>query len=175
MSKVGELNAGRLRVVFQRVGDRIGHSLWFGAGDDARLILASLEGTGETPWPASPPLQQLNFEERDASARVALLIGMAGSSHWSLSCEADPHTDVLKFDVAVRVKQTPHQLGSIYRFASDHEGSAGRRLFDECCEVRAVGHDTHVAMESDLVLAPTATPQAIPATIQWRYSFATIG
>ncbi len=106
---------GRLRIEFSRQADRFGHVILLVEGDAARPILSSVEGSGRDLWPLSPVLQQIHVEDRSdslgrASRRdsaterhVALLVGMAGRSHWSLSVEPVIATAALVFDVACRV------------------------------------------------------------------------
>ena len=54
----------------------------------SRPLLESIEGTATDDWPPSPPLQSLSIETLPDGRRVALLVGMAGRSHWSASIEA---------------------------------------------------------------------------------------
>ncbi len=104
-----------LRVVFQRQADRWTHRIEIIDGAQSCCLLTSVEGTSEQPWPPSPPLQQLSIEERAPGNRVALLLGMAGRSHWSASVECDPASLSLLFDMACRVPQPPQRLGRCYR------------------------------------------------------------
>src|SRR5436853_5119442 len=76
-----------LRVAFTRVKDRFAHTVWLLEGDAATPLWASVEGSDADDWPASPALQQLSIETLPDGRRVALLVGMAGTSHWSLSVE----------------------------------------------------------------------------------------
>ncbi|WP_372895980.1 hypothetical protein [Stieleria sp.] len=86
--------------------DRFDHTIDF----DGRQI-ACRNGTGEQAWPESPPIQQLSIESIDGRD-VALGVGCAGTSHWSLSVEPTP--DGFRFDWACRAKETPEQLGTTY-------------------------------------------------------------
>ena len=56
------LRAGRLAVVFQRRGDRIGHRIVFAGDTVEHLLLESVEGNPDEPWPASPALQEGRIE-----------------------------------------------------------------------------------------------------------------
>ena len=100
----------RLRVEFVRRGDRYGHIVQIAAGDTVRPLFATVEGTPANPWPPNPVLQNLLIEDRESSTigarRVGLLVGMAGSSHWSLSVEPDETVAAFVFDAACRVAAT---------------------------------------------------------------------
>lgn len=68
-------------------------------------------GAESPAWPDSPPVQQLSIETIDGR-EVALGVGCAGTSHWSLSIEPTDHG--FRFDWACRVKETPERLGTSY-------------------------------------------------------------
>ncbi len=100
---------GRLKVVFQWRADRFVQSVFA----DGELAGTSLDGDGQTDWPASPPIQQLSLETiNDAS--VVLGVGGAGRAHWSISVECVDESS-LKFDLACRVSGEFGQLASSYR------------------------------------------------------------
>lgn len=108
-----------LELRFHQEGDRQAHSLFWIRDGEAVPILRSLEGDDQSVWPPSPPLQQLSIEHR-ASGDVALLVGMAGKSHWSLSVES-LSAGRLRFEAACRLSPADaHQpahtrwLGSTY-------------------------------------------------------------
>ncbi len=122
----------RLQVRFDWVGDRYAHCVLVHCGDRSVVVLKSAEGTSQQNWPPSPPLQQLSFLDLPDNRRAALLVGMAGQSHWSLSVTSGP--DELVFETACRVNQRPERLCSEYcemvaRQRQD-ANSAGFRLFD---------------------------------------------
>ncbi len=119
MSDEEALTALGLRVAFRRVADRYAHVIEAVRGSALVTIAESLEGTGETDWPPSPALQQLHFETRADGSRLALLVGRAGGSHWSLSVEAKPDSPRVTFDVACRLRESPLLLGSEYRLFND--------------------------------------------------------
>ena len=75
-------------------------------------MLESVEGSASDDWPASPPLQNLSIEELAPGRRAALLVGMAGRSHWSASIEPVPGQAALLFDVACRTSDSDVSLGS---------------------------------------------------------------
>jgi hypothetical protein len=104
-----------LRAVFARAGDRFGHTIGWWTGKRFEPLLESIEGDAAQAWPPSPALQQLHLEARGEKRRVALLVGMAGRSHWSLSVEAAEAPMALLFDAACRISGGAHSLGSRYR------------------------------------------------------------
>ncbi len=104
-----------LRVRFERVGDRYGHELELVRRQETQSLLASFEAGDNPAWPASPPLQQISMETNARGQVVAMLLGMAGKSHWSLSVEVQDAA--LVFDVACRAAGGTGQLGSQYRAA----------------------------------------------------------
>jgi hypothetical protein len=110
-----------LRIVFFRLPDRLAHVIAAvkrsGSIDESVTpLLWSREGTDADLWPASPPLQSLSIERRTDSG-VALLVGMAGRSHWSLSVEARSGATHVEFDAACRTGGENSWLGSSYQAA----------------------------------------------------------
>ncbi len=65
------------------------------------------------------PLQQRSVEELRPATKVALLVGMAGKSHWSMSVEPANDRAGFVFDVACRSGETAGQLGSGYLLLAD--------------------------------------------------------
>jgi hypothetical protein len=111
-----------LRVDFDRAGDRWRHRVSLALPEGSSivspvLLFESQEGTSEEDWPCSPPLQFVSIETRPKKLPVALLMGMAGGSHWSASIEQHPAEQTIRFDIACRAGSRPEQLGSRYRFA----------------------------------------------------------
>jgi hypothetical protein len=168
-----------LRVVFVWQSDRFVHRIEFVDGRQSWCWFNSLEGDSEEPWPSSPPLQQLSLEEPSPGNPVALLLGMAGGSHWSVSVECDSASTGLIFDVACRAQQCPQQLGSWYhaavplahgssdlaRFALKHATVEWRcqPLTDQSCVVLAQELGRVGVVDRDL-----ATTR-LPSTFRWRY------
>jgi len=116
------------RIVFERQQDRYAHSIEAVRGDRKQVLLRSYESDAQSAWPASPPLQQLTFERRPDGSMIALAIGMAGSSHWSLSVETDIEQLASELDVACRCVRQPEYLGSQYEVAGS--GLADARVLD---------------------------------------------
>ncbi len=146
------------------------------AGQPKRDVLSSVEGTRTEAWPASPPLQDLNFHDTPDGLPVALAVGMAGKSHWSVSWEASQSGATLVCDVACRVKEPPGRLVSTWRVDGGLFSGDGRTV--------EVSPSIHVRIESetngefsvtpemiggDLCLSARPTHREAPLTSRWRY------
>jgi hypothetical protein len=107
------IECGLLRIEFVWSADRYNHRILTSA-PHGEYSLTSREGRPDEKWPPSPPLQSLHLEDRPGGIRIAMLVGMAGRSHWSMSVEADRTHSRLLFDVACRVFEEPVWLGSRY-------------------------------------------------------------
>jgi hypothetical protein len=105
-----------LRATFVWRDGRWAHSLEL-IRDGQRLCeFQSLEGNAEQNFPPSPPLQQLHRTDLPDGRVALLLVGMAGRSHWSVSCEVEPGQPRILFDVACRaVPACQAILGSSYQ------------------------------------------------------------
>lgn len=165
-----------LRVEFARPGDRFGHVI---SARDANgewvAVLESIEGTPAEHWPASPALQEVHFEDRPGGQRLALAVGMAGKSHWSLSVACDPAAGRLLFDVACRVRMLPEQVGSTYRGLSDVPVAAQSDGALRIGKVRIVtdGQTARGEARPDGTIAIRATEPTTgrwPQTIRWQYA-----
>jgi len=187
MISPASLEGGGLRVVFARHGDRYAHSVFLTAGGvptDVRgishssvsttevesssgLLLESMEGTPDDDWPVSPALRELHFEDRADGRRLALLVGMAGRSHWSLSVELDAARGQLVFDVACRLRSPPARLGSRYRLSAGSAECPQTPLTIESID----GQSARLVMMADgeLVVEPPRFAGPWPSTIRWRY------
>jgi hypothetical protein len=148
-----------LRLEFRWLGDRYGHFIsQIGPTKDAELILESIEGAPPVAWPPSPPFQSLTLQNLANGASAALLVGMAGRSHWSASIEAVPNRAELLFDIACRHSEWLGWLGSQYRLLSPT---------DRNCRIRGIECEVQQKPES-LLIQPAST--TIPAqTARWRY------
>jgi hypothetical protein len=110
-----------LRVEFIWREDRYRHTISLIDGDGSIVpLFESFEGVSEDDWPPSPPLQTLSIERLPEGRQVALLVGMAGRSHWSASVEPVQGQAAIAFDIACRYKpprefaRPPRQLGTRY-------------------------------------------------------------
>lgn len=169
-----------LRATLAWSGDRVIHYVDWVAGRQSFRLLESVEGDEQQEWPPSPALQQLTIEQRSARRQVALLVGMAGQSHWSVSIENEPSERRLTFDVACRIAEPSNQLGSQYRTPAQVNISSP----DQGAELTVAGRRCQLVLEStgrgesDLLefnkglLRIVATQQltTYPDTLRWKYS-----
>ena len=149
-----------LRIEFQWCTDRYGHTVSITDSTGAIIpLLKSIEGHSEDAWPPSPPLQSLSIETLPDGRRAALLVGMAGGSHWSASIESIAGQPALCFDLACRHSHSPNWLGSRYRRLAGAESKLTIR-----------GEDVRVVYDTqDTVIKPTAP--AVPAgTTRWKFA-----
>ena len=102
-----------LFVSFVHTNDRYGHVIALVQGDDIIPMFVSIEGNSEEDWPESPPLQEIHIEPRREQS-VALLVGKAGDSHWSVAVEPAAAGGTLTFAVACRMRDYPRQICSRY-------------------------------------------------------------
>jgi hypothetical protein len=157
------LESGGLRVRFFWRDDRYAHEIAVQEDGRWRVALVSVEGSPLEDWPASGPFQSLHVERRDDSA-VALLVGMAGKSHWSASCQIDPAAPRVTFDVACRVRTAEAGfLGSTYRACDDAHARA---------TIEPVGELGPASVEragAIVRLAVAPSPDCEARTIRWGY------
>lgn len=162
-----------LRVDFERCGDRFAHQVSWTLPDGTSGCLISQEGHPDEAWPPSPVLQSLNLETRPGEGQSAMLVGMAGRNHWSMSVEADLDRNRLLFDVACRMQELPLWLGSTYTVLNQ----SGAAWPLDCLTLTAWhGEQTDQAIFIQMdrqkgtlrIPAPPATAM-FPQTIRWRY------
>ncbi|HUY32922.1 MAG TPA: hypothetical protein VMV69_09085 [Pirellulales bacterium] len=184
MISPASLEGGGLRVVFTRHADRYAHAVFRAvtarrsaskaAPADPSLawaegaLLESIEGTPDDEWPASPALKELHFEDRADGRRLALLVGMAGKSHWSLSVELDAAASRLTFDVACRLRGAPERLGSRYRFSA-----AAAECFLPPLTIEPIDGELGrlvTSVDGQLDIEPPAVAGLWPRTVRWRYA-----
>lgn len=178
------LSTGGFRVQFSRVGDRYAHAIYLLDGDTEICVLESTEGDSNDIWPPSPPLQALEFEKWTDGRRLALLVGMAGRNHWSVSAELDPELDQVICDVACRLQEEPTptsepgKLRSSYRVHGEMELDPTNHLVlvhvpEGGCELRVEPVDAapvDFTIEGDsLVLTPRPDSGDLPRTARWKY------
>jgi hypothetical protein len=156
------LEAAGLRVRFFWHGDRFAHDVWIHDAGQWICALQSVEGSPEDDWPPSPPFQSLNIEPRNDDRFVALLVGMAGKSHWSASAAIDLLLPCVHFDVACRVPAAcAPRLSSAYRTAR-----GGLLEIEPVIELGP----THVESCGEIVrVSVPLSPHAAVRTIRWGY------
>jgi hypothetical protein len=104
-----------LRLVFKWHVDRYCHAISIISRPGTIMpLLDSMEGLADDEWPSSPPLQTLSIENLTDGRTAALLVGMAGRSHWSASIEPINGQAKLVFDLACRHPRLPQWLGNRY-------------------------------------------------------------
>src|SRR6478672_10846265 len=149
----------RLRLEFIWLSDRYGHCISrIDASGAIQPLLESIEGSPHDNWPPSPPLQSLTIEPRNGCP-VALLLGMAGPTHWSASIEAAADNTAIHFDIACRHGTNPGSLGSAYR-------QFARSL--ELLDFRAVSANL-LQQDGEVSIQPTATSFS-SGTTRWRFT-----
>jgi hypothetical protein len=166
-----------LRVTYNWDEDRYGHEIAYLEERFATVCLAAEAGREHDPWPASPALQQLSFQDLAPGRRGALLVGMAGKSHWSQSVEVDAATTSLTFDVACRVPAQPQWLGSSYRtWHGDWSGPTpdGRVATGAHLELKIEPATNSPRSRIEvvggrLVVAPDLLNLSPPYTVRWKY------
>jgi hypothetical protein len=173
-----------LQVGFARRADRFEHWIEVASQAGWRRLLESCEGAGESPWPPSPPLQELHVEQRGESQIVALLVGRAGNAHWSLSLDIDgrtAHAPRLTYDVACRFGGPPGWLGATYQpsegIAVEPAGAdlALRSRSGEQALLAAKFDGRWQLVDDRIVIAPTTQTPAGRATIRWGFELSLKG
>jgi hypothetical protein len=149
-----------LRVEFIWRGDRYRHLISVvDVNGQTTPLLESVEGTPSDDWPPSPPLQSLSIAKLSDGRHAALLVGMAGGSHWSASVEPMPGEAELLFDLACRHSKPPARLGSRYRRLSDGPEKATIR-----------GEEARVTQEGEMVVVVPAVVTAAEGTARWKFA-----
>ena len=169
-----------LRVAFVWQADRYAHQVQYLVDGRAAPLLISVEGTVQQRWPPSPPFQQLSVEDRVDGSRVALLVGMAGKSHWSASIQATSDAPRIKFDVACLAREFPQRVGSSYGVEVPPGHDGGEQL-GFCL---ASGHWARLKIErlenepagqlqsegSQIAITRPHAEKSPPMTIRWLYT-----
>ncbi|OYP35445.1 hypothetical protein [Rhodopirellula sp. MGV] len=133
------------------------------AGND---ILQSYNDLDEAAWPLSPPIQQLSVEEIN-DHDVALGVGCAGTSHWSLSVE--PIESGYQFEWACRTKVAPEKLLSTYRrMAADGSTDGDTKATATAWSLLPQGKTVSANRDGMTSLAPDQSLDSA-GTFQWTY------
>jgi len=167
-----------LRLTFAWSGDRYAQQIDYCHRGAAARLLTSREDDDRAVWPISPPLQQLTLEPRPRGP-VALLVGMAGTSHWSVSIEADNDPAQMTFDVACRVGQQPTFLGSTYDCEQPLRAAGEGRVIlvdgvvlewlPVCAETATSAEPIQVAQHQIQIVAAR---HPATGTLRWKYRLA---
>ena len=163
-----------LRVRFTRLTDRYAHAIFaVEPSGQEHLLLESVEGTPNDDWPPSPPLQSLSIEELSIGRRAALLVGMAGRSHWSASIEPVPGKAALAFDIACRVAAPQSvALGSTYLQPRSPDAALRSSI-----QMHGTDDSTACVIESqpELIFIKPGRILLSGATARWQYRVALAG
>ncbi len=169
------------RVDFGWREDRYGHQIATVHDPDKPILFVAELGGGRADWPDSPPLQQISWMETTPGRRIALLVGMAGKSHWSVSIETDPSEVGLLFDVACRVHRFPEWLGTTYRCScpvrleSPHVAQFTAGGVDGRITTELTDGTQRAAIEINeacLSIKPALDGVCAPHTVRWKYRIA---
>jgi hypothetical protein len=142
-------------------------------------LLESVDGSDATSS-FSPPLQSLNLHSLPDGRQAALLVGMAGRSHWSASIEPLQGHAGFQFDIACRMGSPEAHLGSRYRIATGGKGvdlwiaadeSWAEARSGERCLIITPGRDqlypSRLTLDDGcLAIVPE---RAEPPTVRWLY------
>ena len=182
MSRPMQIASAGVSVTFTPAGDRFTQRIEI-AG--AALLAVDEDAESAETWPPSPPLQDVHLEQRSEGRQLALMIGRAGLSHWSISCELDSSAGEVLFDVACRIKEPAAWLGSTYQlppgvtFSGDEHSGELRMDEHTICRISA-DHDCEISWHAEskrLVFLPRTHAEvpamsegnSFPRTIRWRY------
>jgi hypothetical protein len=148
----------RLRIEFIWLGDRFRHVISaVHPSGEIQPLLESIEGSAANNWPPSPPLQSLSIETLADGRRVALLVGMAGGSHWSASIEPTFGSAEFLFDLACRHTKQPTHLGSNYQ-----------RLSKSSDVPLIISEEELVTTPVSIAIKPHSTPDR--GTTRWKFT-----
>jgi hypothetical protein len=151
---------GLLRVEFVSLGDRYRHLIsLINSEGKTQPLLESIEGTATDDWPPSPPFQSLSIQTLPDRRTVALLVGMAGGTHWSASIEPITGKTELLFDIACRHAKDPQYLGSQYKRLS----VPAQRSLSIDAKLGRVSQDKNA-----LSIEPTEV--ALSGTTRWKFA-----
>ena len=146
---------------------------------EERLILASIEGAENQPWPPSPPLQHAQLLSNQP--HTILATGMANTTHWSASIEADPAQRRITWDVACRCKQRPEFLGCQFRVGPGlavepsgqalniHGGGREYQLIPAAAPAESAVFCEETALGTKIVIRPASPNMEYPGTSRWKF------
>ena len=170
------LAAGPLRVRFIRTGDRYAHVIEHEAESRWVELMRSVEGDHASAWPASPPLQYVEINARSADS-TALLVGMSGKSHWSMSMTLNGAARRIECDVACRLREPAGWLGSTYqtpgpmgRCGAKARGVCGNLLLEVSAVPVEIELRTGGSSENQMLIVPTLNLSQDPQTVRWIYT-----
>jgi hypothetical protein len=148
-----------LRVVFELRADRWQHAIERQLNGEWHRWLSSVEGDATDDWPPSPPFQELHRTTLADGRDVILLVGRAGTSHWSGSVEIAG--DSLIFDIACRHSRAAERLGSAYAIIETRSVSEEALQVADATRVRR--------QDESLIVEPLTVGDSFPCTTRWKY------
>lgn len=170
-----------LRVDFIKLADRYRHELSAvireGSIENVIPLCSSVEGTSDDPWPPSPPLQSLSIEKLSDGRTAALLVGMAGKSHWSASIAEVAGFAAIEFDFACRCAEVPARLGCEYRAAQQIDvvhDKPGVLLLQPAFGIMILISSQQLVAQAERTdrtfrFEPSGNPFAGSRTARWKY------
>jgi hypothetical protein len=168
------LTAGdHLQLRFFRRGDRWQHVVECREADRVVWQLETaasdaIEIAANENWPCNPPFQNLEMHDVPDARRFALLVGMAGASHWSASVGADADRGRFVFDVACRVKAEPVWLGSCYVGVPSIAAATPRvELIEPAGEAAETTIET---IDYRIIVHVGGLSGPLPRTVRWKYA-----
>jgi hypothetical protein len=192
MSDTEILKDDHWQIHFVRHGDRWAHTIGVVRGDRLLPLLASIEGSEKDLWPPSPPLKDLHLHDANGNT-TAMLVGMAGNSHWSVTVQLAKGDPAVKFDIACRIKdELPDtraaqkrlsSLSSSYRTMvcpTPESNQAATLMLDDVSVSVRVSSDPVAGNEhtpdaivttgdNSVQIVPLPDAAALPRTVRWRY------
>ena len=169
MNNVVLVVSENLRLVFDRRGDRWGHRVELLCEGTPIITLSSVEGAATDDWPPSPAFQNLDVQAIAGKGMTALLVGKAGSSHWSAAIEADPAVGALHFDIACRLGNEPSLLGSVYAIVCEASNSKSCLPRITLPEIADGCRRTVDATGNRLAIRISSASGPLPRTVRWQY------
>jgi hypothetical protein len=176
------------RLCFTAGGELHSELIQFVVADGGIKNVWSALYNDSSAWPASPPWQELHVHD-GAEGKSLMLVGRAGTSHWSMSVTASADAPALIFDVACRVREPPDFLGTTYRLSRtdfqvrpSRKGNAWTDL-----EIRptVAGHPSlrlqvdeiagaapaTIEFTGDQIIIRAPQPTRPQATVRWKYRY----
>ena len=181
------LESGSLRLAFVKQSDRYAQRIDLRRGTEFIPCWESVEGfdsvispspvlplSSSSPgWPPSPPFQEVHLDTRADGKQIALAIGRAGTSHWSLSVVPFSQGSGFVFDVACRVRERPIELGSSYRRVEYRNNDDKTLPHVEFIFTSEFEEQVRLEFYPDRWnICPADLTGPLPRTIRWQYQVA---
>ena len=172
-----ENDGAKLIVRMSFESDRFATELLLATPTHSLVLLQSVEGTSDQPWPANGPLQEVVPQKGDAGDFLAG-VGRGGKSHWSTIIAPMKDAAGIEFDFACRAKTEPDWLGSTYQILLEPTAikAISQRIEIPVLSQRLVCtslESAEVDMTGDGKICFTAVSSdaTLPRTVRWKYRF----